>query len=77
MWWILYCAIQAIPAQDPTAHLTFDTQARCEAQAQISNSFNELHCVCKGPDEGILLPIQGAEEENPPQPEPGGFYSLK
>jgi hypothetical protein len=45
-WWILYCAMQAVPAQDPTEHLVFDAQDRCLHQAEISNSFGELHCVC-------------------------------
>jgi hypothetical protein len=45
-WWILYCAMQAVPALDPTEHLTFDSQAACLEQAEVSNSFGELHCVC-------------------------------
>jgi hypothetical protein len=44
--WILYCALQAVPANEPTAHSTFDTEANCLRQSEVSNSFNELHCVC-------------------------------
>jgi hypothetical protein len=46
MWWILYCAMQAVPAIDPTPHTAFDSQEKCFKQAEVSNSFGELHCVC-------------------------------
>jgi hypothetical protein len=73
-FWILYCAMQAVPALDPTPHLAVDSQEKCLEQARISNSFNELHCVCsKGEpllDEGILLhiPGEGVVKERPPSP---------
>jgi hypothetical protein len=46
MWWILYCAMQAVPAIDPTPHTAFDSQEKCFKHAEVSNSFGELHCVC-------------------------------
>jgi hypothetical protein len=49
MWWILYCAMQAVPVLDPTA-------------APL-------------PDDGILLPLAGVEEDRPAEPE--GFYSAR
>lgn len=59
-FWILYCAMQAIPAIEPTPSVTFASQQKCLHQAEVSNSFGELHCVCAEgkadhlSDEGIL-----------------------
>jgi hypothetical protein len=44
---VLYCAMQAVPALDPTAHLAFASPEACLKQATVSNSFGELHCVCR------------------------------
>src|SRR5262245_30211968 len=42
-WWILYCAMQAIPPETAQPSVSFDTQEQCQ---DVSNSFQELHCVC-------------------------------
>jgi hypothetical protein len=44
---VLYCAMQAVPALDPTAHIAFASPEACLKQAMVSNSFGELHCVCR------------------------------
>jgi hypothetical protein len=54
-FWILYCAMQAVPANDPTAHATFDAQETCVKQAMVSNSFGELHCVCAKEGFGVIF----------------------
>src|SRR5262245_26241371 len=63
-WWILYCAMQAVPGHSPTEHLRFNTQETCLRHAQVSNSLGELHCECAVPtdsfdvifDDTLLLP---------------------
>jgi hypothetical protein len=59
--WLLYCALQAAPMNEPPAHLTFDTEERCRHQAEVSTSFGDLRCVC-------------TESDKPPFGEP--FYSF-
>jgi hypothetical protein len=54
-WWILYCAMQAVPANDPTVHATFDSQETCVKQAMVSNSFGELHCVSAKEGFGVIF----------------------
>ncbi len=54
-FWILYYAMQAVPANDPTAHATFDAQETCVKQAMVSNSFGELHCVYAKEGFGVIF----------------------
>jgi hypothetical protein len=54
-FWILYCAMQAVPANDPTAHATFAAEETCVKQAMVSNSFGELHCVCAKEGFGVIF----------------------
>jgi hypothetical protein len=52
--WILYCAMQAVPAIDPTPHATFDS-LECSHQARVSSSFGELYCVCAKAGFGVIF----------------------